>query len=170
VLHREKQALYRGLLAERGAELQPGAASLLAALAIGDAPFAVVTNSTREQRHLLAGRLPELAAVRHWVTREDYLQAKPQPDAYLAALALFSIEPRRAVGVEDTPRGIEALVRAGIPAILVTETAYPDEAIRLAGVRRDATLPDLLPDLCAPPADARGPAGRAMAGAPSGTR
>jgi HAD superfamily hydrolase (TIGR01509 family) len=146
ILHREKGAIYLETLAARGAELQPGARELLVGLSAARRPWVVVTNSARDQRQLLQRHVPELAVAQHWVTREDYVRAKPHPDAYLCGLRRFGIEPDRALGLEDTPRGVEALRAAGVAALLVSRIRYPREGA-LRGVRRYPDLPSLLPEL-----------------------
>jgi beta-phosphoglucomutase len=139
-LYRDKSRRYLALLEAGDVELQPGTAAVLERLAAAGAPRAVATNSTREQTLLLRRRLPVLATVEHWVTREDYSGGKPAPDAYLEALRrLANPPPERCVGFEDTPRGLQALAGAGIPPVLVTRTVYPD----LAGVVPRLTVPDL---------------------------
>jgi beta-phosphoglucomutase len=139
-LYRHKSRRYLELLASGDVALQPGAAEVLTRLAAAGASRAVVTNSTREQTLLLRRRLPVLATVALWVTREDYAAAKPAPDAYREALRSLGDPPAaRCVGFEDTPRGLQALAGAGVPAVLVTAIEYPD----LGGTAPLLTVTDL---------------------------
>jgi HAD superfamily hydrolase (TIGR01509 family) len=138
-LYAEKSRLYLELLAGGGATLQPGAATTLERLATTDAKRAVVTNSTREQTALLRAQHPALASVREWVTREDYAAAKPAPDSYALALHRLGAAAADAVGLEDTPRGLQALAAAGVTAVLVTRIDYPD----LGPVAPALRVPDL---------------------------
>jgi beta-phosphoglucomutase len=139
-LYREKSGRYLALLASQSVTLQPGAAATLERLASLGALRAVATNSTREQTSLLRRQHPVLDMVPVWVTREDYTAAKPAPDAYLTALSRLSDPaPDVCLGFEDTPRGLQALVRAGVDAVLVTPISYP----KLGGVQPRATARDL---------------------------
>ncbi|HEV8631461.1 MAG TPA: HAD family phosphatase [Thermoanaerobaculia bacterium] len=143
LLYGEKSRRYLELLAGEDVPLQPGAAAALQRLAAAAAPHAVVTNSTRQQTALLRRRHAALDAVPLWVTREDYAEAKPAPDAYRAALQLLGAPPTQAVGFEDTPRGLQALAAAGVPAVLVSGIPYPDlgEVAPLLRVPNLAALP-----------------------------
>jgi len=124
-LYGEKSQIYMHLLSQ-GVPLQPGAEDVLQRLKRGRLAHAVVTNSTREQTALLRRHHAVLDAVEEWVTREDYAAAKPAPDAYLEALRRLAVTPDQAIGFEDTPRGLRALVAAGVPGVLVSSVAYPD--------------------------------------------
>src|SRR5262249_16326171 len=53
------------------------------------------------------------------ITREEYTQPKPAPDAFLTAAAALGVEPQRCVVVEDTGRGGTAAAAAGCPAVAV---------------------------------------------------
>jgi beta-phosphoglucomutase-like phosphatase (HAD superfamily) len=53
------------------------------------------------------------------VTREDVTHGKPAPDTYLQAARLLDIPPRHCLAVEDTPDGLTAAQRAGMPVLLV---------------------------------------------------
>jgi len=130
-LYAEKSQIYLQLLATGNVPLQPGADSLLRELAAKNMAHAVVTNSTRDQVALLRRRHGVLDSVPIWVTREDYAEAKPAPDAYLEALLRLGVGAADAIGFEDTPRGLQALAAAGVAAVLVTPIHYAD----LGGVR-----------------------------------
>lgn len=139
VLYAEKSAIYLDLLGAGGAELMPGADELLRRLAERGAPRAIVTNSTAEQAALLRRHLPLLESIPEWVTRQDYRSAKPAPDAYVEAVRRLGVPAGRCLGLEDTPRGVEALSRAGVRAVLVTAIPYRD----LGGVEPALRIRDL---------------------------
>jgi HAD superfamily hydrolase (TIGR01509 family) len=138
-LYAEKSRIYLELLAGEDVPLQPGAAEALQRLTAAGAPHAVVTNSTRQQTALLRRRHAVLDAVPLWVTRENYAAAKPAPDAYRVALQHLDAPAARALGFEDTPRGLQALAAAGVPAVLVSAIPYPD----LGGVAPALRVPTL---------------------------
>jgi beta-phosphoglucomutase len=116
-LRRLKAPRYRALL---DAELRecPGARAALARLRPTHR-LAVATNSLRAEVDLILGRLGMADLLQATIAREDYLHAKPAPDAYLAAAAALGLAPAECVVVEDTARGVRAAHAAGIPAIAV---------------------------------------------------
>lgn len=124
-LYAEKSRIYLELLASESAPMQPGAEALLRRLAEAGREHAIVTNSTRAQVALLRRRHPALDAVPTWLTREEYAAAKPAPDAYLEALRRLGRNAGDCLGFEDTPRGLQALFAAGVPAVLVSSVRYP---------------------------------------------
>jgi HAD superfamily hydrolase (TIGR01509 family) len=79
--------------------------------------LAVATNSTRAEVDLLLGRLGMRDLLHVVVAREDYVRAKPAPDAYLAAAAALELAPSECVVVEDTQRGAQAGVAAGMKVL-----------------------------------------------------
>jgi phosphoglycolate phosphatase-like HAD superfamily hydrolase len=98
--------------------LMPGAAAGVAALAARfrlaivtssePGPFAAVHARTGLLRHF------ELA-----LTREQYVNAKPDPEPYLAAAARLGVPPSRCLVVEDSERGLRAARSAGIACWVV---------------------------------------------------
>ena len=56
------------------------------------------------------------------VSREDYRDAKPAPDAYLTAAERLGLAASECAVVEDTPRGLGAALAAGMRAV-----ALPNE-------------------------------------------
>jgi HAD superfamily hydrolase (TIGR01509 family) len=150
-LYAAKSRAYLELLARAPIELLPGAAAALERLTAAGTACAVVTNSTREQTARVRRRQPVLDSVPVWVTREDYAAAKPAPDGYRVALARLGVAPAAALGFEDTPRGVQALVAAGVDAVLVTHIPYPD-----LGVEPRLVVPSLaaLPEELLPAAPA----------------
>ena len=63
-------------------------------------------------------------------------RAKPAPDLFLYAAAQLGAPPERCLVIEDSPRGIEAARRAGIPVIALATTHEKEmlqEADRVVG-------------------------------------
>ncbi|HUW22194.1 MAG TPA: HAD family phosphatase [Candidatus Bathyarchaeia archaeon] len=56
------------------------------------------------------------------ITAEQYVQSKPHPECYRAALSRMKLKPDDAIGIEDTPSGIKALNRAKIFSLGLTTT------------------------------------------------
>lgn len=53
-------------------------------------------------------------------------RAKPEPDLFLYAAAQLAVPPERCLVVEDSPRGLEAARRAGMPSIGLATTHEPE--------------------------------------------
>lgn len=124
-LYEEKQQHYIDLLHEEAPELMPGAAELLHHLDTNQVRHCVATNSPRAHIELIKTRLPQLQSIPHWITREDYTNPKPAPDAYLTAIQLCGHPDDRMIGFEDTVRGIRALQQASILPVLIAPS-YPE--------------------------------------------
>ena len=64
----------------------------------------------------------------------DVSRGKPAPDLFLHAAARMGFDPARTVVVEDSPRGVEAGVAAGMAVLAYADHASPD-ALAAAGGR-----------------------------------
>lgn len=130
VLYKKKQALYLELLTTKGARLMPGVAELLRALEKEQIKRVVVTNSVQMQTDLIVSFNPLLKSIPHWITREHYQNPKPAGDCYKLALERHRKPGERAIGFEDTPRGITALKTTDAEAVLISLVPYPDLGVR----------------------------------------
>lgn len=145
-LRARKQPRYLARL-RAGVPARPGARAALERLH-GTFRTAVATNSARTEVELILGALglkPLLDAV---VAREDYVAAKPAPDAYLTAAARLELPPEACVVVEDTPRGVAAARAAGMRALAVP-TELTADADFTGATRVLGSLDELTPDLLA---------------------
>lgn len=122
-LKERKTSWYRARL-ERGVDAMPGALAALRRLR-GEFRLAVATNTVRADATRILADLALLDQLDAVVAREDYLDAKPAPDAYLAAARALAIEPRACVVVEDTTRGVCSGCAAGMQVV-----AVPNELTR----------------------------------------
>lgn len=120
VLYGEKKAAYERFLEQGKVELMPAVAEFLVYLQKEQIPSCVVTNSFRVQIEKIREQIPELKAIAHWVTREDYPLAKPSPDPYLAAREKYAQGKKRTIGFEDTVRGWESLAAANIEGVIIS--------------------------------------------------
>ncbi|MES2345404.1 MAG: HAD family phosphatase [Chlamydiota bacterium] len=109
VLYEEKKRIYIEILKERTLELMPGAAELLTALAGAGIRRIIATHSPKEQIDIIRAKQPLLLSIPDVITREDYENPKPAPDAYLTAIAKVSKPGDRIIGFEDSLRGLTAL-------------------------------------------------------------
>lgn len=96
-----------------------GAQALLSHLPAGS--WAVVTSGTRT---LATGRMGHfsLPLPDVFVTAEDVVSGKPDPEAYLRGAELLGIRPERCVAIEDAPSGIQAAWAADMYVVAVATT------------------------------------------------
>lgn len=126
VLYEEKKCAVLYLLNSGAVHLMPGAAALLNALKEKDILRCVVTNSPKEQIEIIKRQNPILNSIPAWFTRETYREPKPNPECYLNAIAKMGGEAKRIIGFEDTPRGLEALLKTPAKPVFISKVAYPE--------------------------------------------
>lgn len=121
-LHRLKNLEFRRLVARGRIGPRPGVCRLVRELIASGIAVGVATTGSREWvEPLLASLLGRdlsrrLGAV---VTGEDVRRKKPDPEAYLLALARLGVEASAAVAVEDSQNGLAAAKAAGLPCLVV---------------------------------------------------
>jgi HAD superfamily hydrolase (TIGR01509 family) len=95
-----------------GPPWRPGALELLAALAAGGLPSALVTMSYRSVGAAIAAAAPagSLSVV---VAGDDVERGKPDPQAYTLAAATLGVEASACVAVEDSVPGLTAALASG---------------------------------------------------------
>lgn len=125
VLYKEKKRLYLKILQENRLHLMPGVEKLLLALEAAGIRRCVATNSALEQIEEIKKALPVLKTIPVWITREDYVQAKPAPDSYLAALKRLALPGDETIGFEDSLRGVKALQGADVRPVLICPPEHP---------------------------------------------
>lgn len=130
----ERNKLFLELLTSIKVDLMPGVKEVLALLAQVDKPRSVVTNSSYEMVEMIKAMHPELASIPLWLTRRDYAKGKPSPEGYLLAIDKLGVQGQRLIGFEDTPRGVDALTGATIPAVFINPVlCYQNDFQREAG-------------------------------------
>lgn len=104
------------LLRTHGAEWQPGARELLAALNAAHVPCALVTMSYASLADILVELLPSdtFTAV---VTGDMVKHGKPHPEPYLKAAQLLAVDPAKCIAIEDSPTGVASAEAAGARVI-----------------------------------------------------
>ena len=147
-LRARKTVLYHGLIAA-GVAPRSGARAVLERLAPTHR-LAIATNSVRAEVDIVLGHLGIGDLVHAIVTREDYVAAKPAPDAYRAAAAALGLAPAECVVIEDTARGVRAGVAAGcvvvaVPSELTWDNDFTGAARKLPDL--DALTAHVLQDL-----------------------
>lgn len=126
VLYAEKKKAYLWVLEKGNISLMPGVDRILEFVKQNAIRSSVVTNSAKELTDAICKKLPALASLPNWITREDYQNSKPSPDAYLEALKRHAKPDDKVIGFEDTVRGWRALNLAGIEGVVVSSSLHED--------------------------------------------
>lgn len=83
------------------------------------------------------------------ISAESVKQSKPDPETFLKAAAELRVSPEECVVFEDTPKGVEAALNAGMKAIVITTLHSSDEFENYSNVIRYAKdfteLQDMIP-------------------------
>jgi HAD superfamily hydrolase (TIGR01509 family) len=141
-LRRLKAPVYHDLL-RRDVVLMPGARAVLERLR-GSFGLALATNSNAEDTAFVLDRFALLPFFDAVVTRAHYDEAKPAPDAYLAAAERIGCAPGRCVAVEDSQRGILSATAAGCRTIAIPHSFTTADdftaASRVVGGLDDVTV------------------------------
>lgn len=53
------------------------------------------------------------------ITQEDYVLSKPDPEPYLLGLSKFGAEAKDSIVIEDSQRGLQSAIAAGINCTVV---------------------------------------------------
>lgn len=139
---------FRARLYERlGAEVEaiPGIDAALDGLEARGLPYCVASNGPREKMHATLGAtglLPRFAG--RVFTAYDLGVFKPNPDLFLHAAAELGVPPARAVVVEDTENGLEAVYAAGMHAVAYVGHGTPMDTSRAHALPAMADLPALI--------------------------
>jgi pseudouridine 5'-phosphatase len=139
------------ILVELFAATQPlaGAHAVVDALHARGIPLAIGTSSNK--------RLCDLKLSKHSFARRfgvivcsddpEVKNAKPAPDIFLCAAARLGAAPERCIVFEDTPKGVEAALAAGMQAVAVPDARTPLEdfsgALRIYRSLADVSLDEL---------------------------
>lgn len=105
-----------------GVQALPGAKALLSTLNELQIPWAIVTSGSvpvAHARHKAAG-LPEPAV---FITAEQVVKGKPEPDPYLLGAKKLGLSPDVCVVVEDAPAGVLSGLNAGCAVIAANAPA-----------------------------------------------
>lgn len=126
ILYREKKAALIKIYVEDHISLMPGVERFLSLLNENKKKMAVVTNSDQDLIQIIKNKIPILATIPNWITRELYDKAKPNPECYLKTIEMLAEDKDKVIGFEDTPRGLKALMGTRAKPIIITEINYPE--------------------------------------------
>ena len=141
---RQRNAWYQRYLREENIEI-PGVVDVLRSLA-PDHGMAIVTTSKGVDFEVIHRERSIVEQMDFVLTREDYVNSKPDPEPYLLALQRFDADPSEALVIEDSQRGLRAAVAAGIDCAVVhneftSAHDFSDARYRIGTL---AELPELL--------------------------
>jgi len=126
VLYAEKKKALRELLLNGAVQLMPGVEKLLKLIKEADIKCCVVTHSPDDMVSIIRQQLPILNTIPFWITREHYVQPKPNSECYLKAIDLLAEPQDKVIGFEDTPRGLRALSGTRAKSVIICQTNYPE--------------------------------------------
>lgn len=108
---------------------RPGARRLLAYLQENGVPIAVASNSGREIIEVTMGAMGWLDVLEVRCTGDDEVKGKPAPDVYLTAARRLGVDPTKCLGLEDSPRGAQAVVAAGMTCGAVPDLSHTSREV-----------------------------------------
>jgi HAD superfamily hydrolase (TIGR01509 family) len=112
-LRDRRNELYCELIASEQDILVPGIQETLGYLS-GRYLLGVVTTSLRIHFDLIHKESGLLSFFKFVLVREDYQKSKPDPEPYLLACERSGCAPSQCLVIEDTMRGLQAAIAAGI--------------------------------------------------------
>ncbi|MCB1688619.1 MAG: HAD family phosphatase [Halioglobus sp.] len=113
----QRNAYYEAYLVNEAIEIE-GVASVLEVLARSHR-MAIVTTSTRTHFELIHNSRNLVQYMDFVLTREDYVSSKPDPEPYLLALNKFGASADECLVIEDSQRGLQAALAAGIECAVI---------------------------------------------------
>lgn len=117
-LRAERNVRYMQLLAAAAVPPVAGVAAVLADLG-ARLPMGVVTSSNGDHFQQIHAGLDLLKHFRFALTAEHYVHSKPSPEPYLLGLDRLGVTAGQCVVVEDSPRGLQAALAAGLRCVVV---------------------------------------------------
>ena len=131
LMQRKARAYQRELDTIEKLPIYPGLADLMFHLRAAQLKLAVVSGALRTEIELVLEQAQLAAYFQVIVAGDDIVTSKPEPDGYLLAVERLNqqsldlnLQPSECLAIEDTPAGIQAAKRAGIPVVGVANT-YP---------------------------------------------
>lgn len=116
LLDRRNEAFVRRLRSP--VPLMPKVRETIEALS-GNVRLAIVTGSPRDKVMLMHGNNGLLEHFEVIVTDDEISNPKPHPEPYLKAMEMLGVKPERCLAVEDSQRGLDSAVAAGLRCIAV---------------------------------------------------
>lgn len=125
-LCRRKNDFYLEAATER-LQAYPGVGDLLRWLRSKGVKTGVVSNAKRRELVTALERLELMPLFDAVISRDEIQPPKPDPAPYLFGASAVGAEPADCLAVEDSPPGLEAALRAGIPTAAVLTNFARDQ-------------------------------------------
>ena len=140
----ERNEIYSSLLRGRDHAID-GVRDVLQTLH-GRYAMGVVTSSRRDHFEIIHATTSLLHYFDFVLTREQYVNSKPDPEPYLAGIARTGFSAAQCLAVEDTPRGLTAATGAGARCVVIPNalTAGGDFTAAYKVLRNIRELPAIL--------------------------
>jgi HAD superfamily hydrolase (TIGR01509 family) len=103
-------------------QARPGLYQLLDELETRGLPLGIATSSSLEHAHLAIQTLGIGERFQALATGDEVVRGKPAPDLYLIAAERLGVSPNGCLALDDSPRGIEAAIAAGMLPVAVPTT------------------------------------------------
>lgn len=107
----------------------PGVAKLIEECHAQGIPMAVASSAMKKNVDFVVDALQLRGYFQAVVSGDEVSHPKPDPEIYLDAAAHLGVQPSRTVAFEDSPIGIEAVLRAGMKCVAIAST-FPAEDLR----------------------------------------
>ena len=88
-----------------------------------DIKIACVTNSVSKTAETMLAKTGQRAFMSLVISNEDVVHSKPCGEGYIVAMVNLKVEPRRALIVEDSPKGLAAAHSTGAQVLQVANAA-----------------------------------------------
>ena len=128
-MHREKTAIYTGILAQGGLELRPGIAELISAARAGGLKIAVATTTNMPNVEALTRCCWNAAPFEVFdviAAGDEVAAKKPAPDVFELALERLGLPPGVCVAFEDSLNGLISAQAAEL-SVVMTPSIYTDD-------------------------------------------
>ena len=90
-------------------KLMDGALEFITFIINNNINYCIVTNTNKNNVRLYKEYLPILSKLTNWITREDYINKKPDSECYHLAISRYYKNEKFIIGIENTIAGYEAL-------------------------------------------------------------
>ena len=117
VKRQHRDTYYQAYLAHENIDV-PGVERVLTSLS-KTYKMAIVTTSRRTDFELIHKNRGLVRFMDFVLTREDYIASKPDPEPYLLALSRFGARAKECLVIEDSQRGLQSAISAGIDCAIV---------------------------------------------------
>lgn len=131
-------------LEEEGVPHKPGLVELLQYLKDNNIKRAVATSTPQNPalKHIKSAGVYDYFDV--IITGDMTEKGKPEPDIYLKACEELGVDPKDAMGLEDSFNGIRAVFSAGMKAVMIPDMVEPDDEMHSKCYAIKETLSDVI--------------------------